>query len=135
MYRTLFGAAIAALVTLAAAGTSNAAPTEKDKKLLKDVSEKLLAVAEKPDGFEWPPNFDFDAERGLNAYATFIRKPNDPKRYPIVRVTDDMMEKVIQGDADRLAFILGHELSHILKKHIIANDKRDKTPFLKATFT
>lgn len=132
MRRILFTVAIALFVTLGSGGVVSAAPTEKDKKLLAEVSAKLVAVAEKPEGFEWPPDFGFESDGGINAYATFMRK--DDKRYPIIRVTEGMMEKVIKGDADRLAFIVGHELGHILKGHVIANPKRDKTPFLKATF-
>jgi len=132
MRRLLFTAATAVFVTFASCGAALAAPSEKDKKLLAEVSAKLVAVAEKPEGFEWPPDFGFESEGGVNAYASFVRK--DDKRYPIIRVTEGMMEKVIKGDADRLAFIVGHELGHILKGHVIANPKRDKTPFLKATF-
>lgn len=119
------------------AATADKAPTEEDKKMLADVASKLLAVCDKPEGFEWPPEFSYDSESGINAYSTFMRK--DGKRYPIIRVTDDMLAKVIKGNEDaykkdRLAFILGHELGHIVKGHLTANPTRDKTPFLKNTF-
>ncbi len=136
MYRSV--AALAALITLAGAGISTAAPTEKDKKLLADVSAKLLAVAEKPDGFEWPPDIGFEDDPKINAYASFyVKDKKDGKRYPIIRVTEGMMAKAIESDkpdaADRLAFILGHELGHIIKGHL--DDKpRDKTPLLRITF-
>ena len=71
---------------------------------LADVSARLLAVAEKPEGFAWPPDFGFESDGGINAYATFVRKDGQgDKRYPVIRVTEGMMAKVIQGDADKLA--------------------------------
>lgn len=124
----------AAIAFLATSGIASAVPSEKDRQLLADVSARLLVVAEKkkPEGLEWPPNFGFLAETGARSVSDFIEKDN--KRYPIIRISEGMMEKVVKGDADRLAFILGHELAHILKGHILGNPNRDKTPLLKVTF-
>src|SRR5262249_6911482 len=91
-----------------------------------------VAECKPVEDFAWPPDFGFDGE-GVNAYATLGRK--DGKAQPLVRVSAEMMTKVIQGDPDRLAFIVGHELGHVLLRHVVANDKRDRTPFLKNTFT
>jgi tetratricopeptide (TPR) repeat protein len=46
-----------------------------------------------------------------------------------------MMKKVIQDDPDRLALVLGHELGHIVHRHVLGNERRDRTPFLRITFT
>lgn len=132
MSRFLLLAALAVCTTLGAARPGTAAPTEKDKKLLDDVSAKLLAVCEPAEGFEWPPEFRILDKAQINAYAGFITK--DGKRYPVIQVTEEMMAKVVQGDAHRLAFLVGHELGHIVKGHVIFKAKRDKVPFLQATF-
>jgi tetratricopeptide (TPR) repeat protein len=107
-------------------------PSARDKALLAKVSQRLLAVCDPVPGFTWPPDFGFE-DGGLNAYATIVRKGE--KIHPIIRITPEMMKKVIQGDPDRLALILGHELGHILRRHVLANEKRDRTPFLKNTFS
>lgn len=120
------------VVVLAAAGIARSAPTEKDKKMLQDVSTALLAVCEPVPGFVWPPNFGFIDDPGVNAYATVISRNN--KLFPIVRVTNDMMEEVIQGDSNRLAYVLGHELGHLLKKHVLAKSEPDATRFIKTVF-
>jgi tetratricopeptide (TPR) repeat protein len=113
----------------------SSAPNKQDEQLLADVAAKLIAVCDRPEGFEWPPDIAFE-EGGINAYSTAYRK--DGKRYPAVRVMHGLMEKVVQSDkpgaADRLAMILGHELGHIVKGHLTAKPGRDKTPFLKITF-
>jgi tetratricopeptide (TPR) repeat protein len=128
--RSLFAAALGALV-LAAAGSGRAAPTEKDKKLLKDVADRLLAHCDPVPGMDWPPDIAIEPGGEVNAYATVTRK--DGKLVPVVRVYEGMMTKVIDGDRDKLAYVVGHELGHILKKHVIAND-RAKTPFVKNVF-
>jgi tetratricopeptide (TPR) repeat protein len=111
------------------------APNKRDEKLLADVAAKLIAVSDRPEGFEWPPDIGFE-EGGINAYSTAYRKGG--KLYPVVRVHHGLMEKVVRSDkpgaADRLAMILGHEVGHIVKGHLTAKPGRDKTPFLKITF-
>lgn len=44
------------------------------------------------------------------------------------------MKKVIKGDADRLALILGHELGHILERHIVT-DTPGKTDLVRQVFS
>ena len=89
--------AVAVCATLATAGVGSAAPTEKDKKLLAEVSTSLLAVCKQPEGFEWPPNFDFDKEaeitcaevsppveltEGLLVVATPVTRGHSGSSYP-----------------------------------------------------
>jgi len=134
MRSNIFSAAIAVLATLGTGSVASAVPSEKDQQLLADVSARLLVAAEKkkPEGLEWPPDFGFLAETDARCASDLLVKGN--RRYPIIRISEGMMEKVVQGNPDRLAFILGHELVHILKGHLLDNPMRDKTPFLKATF-
>jgi hypothetical protein len=123
----------ATVLAFSAAGTYTAAPTEKDRKLLKDVSQALLPVCDPAPGLDWPPDFDFLEERGINAFATAIYR--DGKLVPIVRVTNDMIEKVIEGDPHRMAYVLGHELGHLLKGHIrITKADRERAAFVKTVF-
>jgi predicted Zn-dependent protease len=46
-----------------------------------------------------------------------------------------MLTRVIDQDPDRLGFILGHELGHVLLNHVTPSEAAEKTPFLHATFT
>jgi len=134
MNRSRLGVGFALVLASTLVEPAAAAPTAKDKKLLKDVSEALLAVCDRPPtGIEWPPDVAFIDERGINAFATVV--PRNGKLYSIVRVTDDMMSQVIEGDPHRLAYVLGHEIAHLLKKHVLVNPARAKTEFLRTTFT
>jgi tetratricopeptide (TPR) repeat protein len=108
---------------------------EANEKLLKDVFERLLAVAKPVEGYDWPPNCAIVEEDQINAYATLLKDKNDVYRIPILRVYATMMNKVIEGDENRLALILGHEFGHILHKHNVPQPMRDKTPFLRTLFT
>src|SRR5687768_9210772 len=102
-------------------GTNRAAADEahaqKQKDLIKKVAKRLLAVADKVPGMEWPPDVQYVDSPKVNAFASTIRK--DGKVYPIVRIFDGMMTKVIKGDEDRLAYVLGHELGHVIKRHVL----------------
>ena len=66
----------------------------------------------------WPPKVRVDwLERPdeINAYADLVG-PLD-KSQPVIIVTPGMFEKLIEGDDDRLAFIVGHELAHLVLGH------------------
>jgi len=108
---------------------------EENAALLKEVYARLLAVAKPVEGFEWPPDCRIEDEDVINAYAQMTKDKDGKFRVPIIRMYTGMMNRVIQGDENRLALILGHELGHVLKKHILAKPERDKTNFLRTLFT
>jgi tetratricopeptide (TPR) repeat protein len=130
MYRA-FALAIG-LTILVAGAASSAEPSAKDKELLDKVAKKLTAVAEPVRGFEWPPDFKVVEHPSVNAFATFEEK--DGKLQPIVRVFSGMMDKIVKGDEDILALIVGHEVAHITLRHVIFNERRDRTEFLRVTY-
>lgn len=125
---------LAVMVLAASVSTARAeGPSAKDKELLAKVSQRLLAVCDPVPGMVWPPDFGFsDKEGPFQAFAGVYRK--DGKIYPIVRVGSGMMTKVIQGDPNRLALLLGHELGHILHGHSLRANP-GKTPFVQIAFT
>ena len=93
-----------------------------------------MAVVTPPQGMIWPPTCAIIYEKEINAYA-FWEENKDGKLAPIVRVYEGLMDKVVDGDADKLALIVGHEVGHIIMGHTLAKPSRDKTPFLKTLFT
>lgn len=100
---------------------------QSDEDLLNTVSKQLLAVVTKtPAERDWPPKFKIEPTSDLNAWAQF--NPDNENGYLIV-VTSTMFDKVIQSKPDRLAYILAHELNHILCGHLDAA----VTPELKGT--
>jgi tetratricopeptide (TPR) repeat protein len=99
---------------------------------VEEVSRRLLAVAKQPSGFTWPPAFQVQASAKINAYAT-AHESNAGRTAQVV-VYEGLLSRVVEGDSDRLAFVLGHELSHILLGHVLTQSAT-RTPFLQATFT
>jgi len=114
--------------------TAQAEIREKDRKLAEEVWAKLLIVAEPVEGYAWPPKIDFIDEDVLNAYATLDYK-NESEPQPLVFVYRGMLERVIQGIPDRLAYLLGHELTHILCKHVDGGKRKASTLLVKFAAT
>jgi hypothetical protein len=111
--------------------------------LVEQVFAKLLAVpaADRPAiHFDaWPPKaqiIDPARESSLaesaGSYNAFAYAPNC---IPQVRITEGLMNDVVQGDSDRLALILGHELGHLLLGHTQCARGTDKSPVVEAAFT
>jgi hypothetical protein len=111
-----------------------APPTAAEKALLQKVADRLLAVADPVPELAWPPDIAFEDKDTINAYARVARNM-DGKPQPLVRIHTGMMTGVIERDPDRLALIVGHELGHVLHKHILGNERQERTPFLHNTFT
>src|SRR5580704_10400976 len=104
MYRTFLRVAFAISLTLATTGVGSSAPTAKDKRLLEDVTIKLLAECPRPEKLEWPPNVAFEESGTVDAYAALVDGNGKPyeigkgKIYPIIRISTGLMTKVIQSD-------------------------------------
>jgi predicted Zn-dependent protease len=118
--------------------------------LLEDVWQKVLAVVPAPPALPWPPKLhvlneqDARALKALtgeelagapNAFATICADRRVPFcGGPVVCVNEALLEKVVEGNPNRLAFILGHELSHLTLGHVKTNAKAP-TGLLQVVFT
>lgn len=108
------------------------------------VSQKLLALVQShPANLSWPPAFDVTNDGKLNASASLRVEANGRpvvekgKLVPYVAIDQLLLDDVIEGDDARLAFVLGHELAHLLLGHVFStsNAGRANTRFLKYVFT
>src|SRR5208337_1889184 len=113
---------LSCLLTGCSMGMAQTGENNADEELLKRVSEQLVAVMAPVPGFVWPPVFKIVPDPEIQAHSTFSRGPKDDQVQPLVRVHSGLMTKVIQGDANRLALILGHELGHIALRHITSEN-------------
>jgi len=139
--RTILARTLAAATLLCGllvgATPARAEISDSDQKMVQDVWARLLSVAEAPEGFAWPPTIEIVENKDCNAYATIrpSKEGDDPNlHYPISVIYTGMLEQIIQGDSDRLAFILGHELSHITCGHVIAAST-GKPKFIEIVYT
>jgi tetratricopeptide (TPR) repeat protein len=89
-----------------------------------------------------PTKFEIHGEDEVNAFATARLEGDGAKAqvHPQVVVFRGMLSRVIRdpadpaGDADRLAFILGHELSHVSLGHV-TRPRAGQTEFTRLVFS
>jgi len=111
----------------------------EDAKLFKKVMNRLLKndlfVKEYPDKFVYPPKAFIkpNSAKEMNAYASAAKvhgaeiDEKTDKNRPVVMITQGLMEKVIKGDENSLAVIMGHELAHLTKDHVASHRKGETT--------
>lgn len=104
---------------------------EADQTLARQVFKQLLSVAPARHDIPWPPELQIVDKKEVNAYAAIKR--NDDNKQALVVCYNGLLQDIAAGDADRLAYILGHELAH----HVLGHTKTSAgdTEFLRATFT
>jgi hypothetical protein len=114
-----------------------------DDALVRSVFGRLLSAptASRPEGkyASWPPEVaiitaERDGQRAaqqmaLNAFAAA------PDCHPVVRISQGLMNQIVQGDPDVLALILGHELGHVLLGHPVCTTGKDTTSVLDMAIT
>ncbi|MBX7168848.1 MAG: hypothetical protein K1X74_21105 [Pirellulales bacterium] len=113
-------------------GLARAEISAADKELAQRVFDRLVASATPVEGWAWPPKLNFLDTDEVQAYAT-LDTTVDPIQ-PLVFVHRGILDKVIQGKEERLALLLGHELSHITCKHVKGSNL-EKTPLVEFAAT
>lgn len=124
------------LLAIVVAGPCSVVPlhaeiSDADRTLAQQVFEQLVAIAPTSSNMTWPPKLELVDKEDINAFATMWRK--DSKEYPVVVCNAGLIKKVVEGNADRLAYVLGHELAH----HILGHTKAQNgdTEFERASFS
>jgi tetratricopeptide (TPR) repeat protein len=104
---------------------------ESDRALAQQVFQQLLSVIPPQHDVPWPPILEIPDKQDINAYAV-IRKQNGSEQSVVV-CNNGLIQQVAEGNADRLAYVLGHELAH----HILGHTRLSggDTEFLRRTFT
>ncbi|MFL6388742.1 MAG: M48 family metalloprotease [Terriglobales bacterium] len=106
--------------------------SEADRALAEQVFHQLLTVAPIPTNSSWPPTLEIIDKDEINAFAA-IRQKKDGSKYAVVVCYAGLIQRDVEGNADRFAYILGHELSHHILGHTTAAS--GETEFLRATFS
>jgi tetratricopeptide (TPR) repeat protein len=118
-----------------ATGSLVSQPSASNQQLVDEVKARLLAVVEPVEGVVWPPKFEIVDRSGerdsLNAWAMI----DGDEQHRKVQVTTGLLEHIVQDEADRLAFIMGHELAHIVLGHHVVKVSRTATPFRQMVFS
>ncbi|MBS0210618.1 MAG: M48 family metalloprotease [Planctomycetes bacterium] len=119
--------AVALAVSLFAS-TACRAGDAADQVLIDQVYQRLLAVVDPVAGMPWPPKVRIDEKDETNAYAHM--RGDDDKESPEIVIHRTLLKQVVQGKPGRLAYLLGHELSHVLCGHV-QRTLRNKTEFVR----
>lgn len=108
----------------------------EDEVLLQGVAHRLAIVAEPPDGVPWPPLVELLEDREVQACAGLVWEGTGAGARPVSRVfvTRPMMRDVVHGNPDRLAWLLGHEMNHILLGHS-TRPPQGQTAFVRQVFS
>jgi tetratricopeptide (TPR) repeat protein len=109
---------------------SRAEIREADDLLARQVFKQLLTVVPPNQKLPWPPDLIIVDKEDINAYASIEKK--DAQVRPVVVCYNGLLQKVVEGNADRIAYVLGHELAHHILGH--TQTPKENTDFLRATF-
>jgi Zn-dependent protease with chaperone function len=102
-----------------------------DEQLFQKVMNRLmktdLFVREYPSKFVYPPKTFIKPKslKELNAYATAskaygaIVDDKTGKIQPAVMITEGYLKVIVKGDENSLGVIMGHELAHLTKEHVV----------------
>jgi tetratricopeptide (TPR) repeat protein len=108
-------------------------PPKESSSYLQSVFGKLLATQQAqshPAYFKaWPPVLHVVDNDEPNAAAS------QEECKPFVIVTSSLEQQVLQGIEDRAAFVLGHELSHLLLGHVQCQETPAQTVVERLSFT
>ncbi|MGA9363587.1 MAG: M48 family metallopeptidase [Bacteroidota bacterium] len=118
-----------------AASSSFSQPSASNQQLVDDVKARLLAVVEPVEGVVWPPKFEIVDRSGEKDSIMGRVIVDGDEQHRKVLVTTALLQHVIQGEADRLAFVMGHELAHIILGHLAIKVSRDATEFRRLVFS
>jgi tetratricopeptide (TPR) repeat protein len=131
-------AAAAAIFIFTGTGVSAAVePTQEQQDRVEAVGGRLLAaIKTHPTEYTWPPIIKVTTEIGEDNACAYVREDKDTgKMISHMSVSPSLLIDIIKDNDDTLALVMGHELSHVLLKHVTPHPDRDKTPYLGATFT
>ena len=111
-----------------------------DEVFVRVIFARLLSAPSsmrQPKYASWPPNVailsstrdgkQVAQENALNAFSAA------PDCQPVVRISQGLLDQVVQGDSDRAALILGHELAHLVLGHVPCTQGEDATAMVQLT--
>ena len=110
---------------------ARAAVSESDHALAEQVFQQLLISVTPPASMPWPPKLEIIDKDEINAFA--VMRSQGSSQYPVVVCYGGLLKRVVEGNPDRIAYVLGHEISHHTLGHTRANT--GATEFLRATFS
>ena len=120
------------LFVIAPAISSATVQSTGEEELLRAVSERLIGEVGSPQGSAWPPSVIVsDTACGGGHQACVDRRTGTAT----VGFTSLFMNDVVENDPHRLAFVVGHELGHILLSHSGGGRRSSRTALVSEVFS
>lgn len=86
------------------------------------ILKQLLVNIDQPKGKDWPPAFETSKKLSSIAYTTQSYNPGKNLFGFKVILSNKLIDNLNQIDENILAFILGHELAHIILNHVTGDN-------------
>jgi tetratricopeptide (TPR) repeat protein len=116
------------------------AVSPQSQAVFNEVKARLLAVAGRrprpqADKYVWPPPIELTGSAEFDAYATRFWEgaggseiePTEGGRFkPHIVISQGVMSDLIENNADRLAFVMGHEIAHVMLRHVLPGSLRER---------
>ncbi len=96
---------------------------------------RLLAVAAGPKDCQWPPEIRLVDDTLVQATAFAVRAEGTGVIVPCVTIHAGIFARLLRGNPDAVAFVLAHELAHIMLRHVIVRPQSVRTEFVKASYS
>ncbi|MGA9115867.1 MAG: M48 family metalloprotease [Bacteroidota bacterium] len=93
--------------------------------LLEEVGARVAAVVPAPRGLEWPPEFSLVERTSQGDTMNVLAGLDQSRERCRVSVTNGIMDHVVRGSPDGLAFIIGHELAHFSLGHFVRGGRTE----------
>lgn len=104
---------------IAVNGTCAATP---EQEMMETVTARLLDVVEPIPGYDDPP---LCLKRGTGVRASIAIRTADGRKRVTISLSPDLLERVVRGDRDVLALIVGHQLAHLVLGHAVPEEAAD----------
>ncbi len=125
------------MLILAVLTASRGAAETPDSLLVIAAYNRLLAAAESaaPKDCLWPPDIRLIDDTLVQATAYAEQSRGTGVIVPHITLHAGIFARLLRGNPDAVAFVIAHELAHIVLRQVIARPKSVKTEFVRATYS
>lgn len=112
------------IIVLSISAISSHGIQSNDREFITGVYSKLLKCTESVSKYLWPAEVIISTDTIIDAGTTVFYNPDLDKFGFRIEITTGLMKKIISNDDNIMAFILGHELAHIIMNHFEPANKK-----------
>lgn len=116
---------VAVLALSLGMSTASAEVTDKHREVVQETFDRLIAAVDKPERWDvWPPTLEVVDSPEIQ--ATAFPSQTAEGYTPHVEVYVGLVETIAEFDPDVLAFVVGHEIGHLIYFHSKERQERNE---------